>query len=64
MPSDEPAIRDLVATWMRYRLRVTKTPPGGPPMVRSGYTRTILRRNERGNWVIARDANLLGPVPD
>ncbi len=47
--------------WMRNRLRLTVTPPDGKPMVRSGYTLTILRKQAAGNWVIARDANLLTP---
>jgi uncharacterized protein (TIGR02246 family) len=50
--------------WMRNRLRITITPPGGKPMVRSGYTLTILRKQSDGNWVIARDANLLAPERD
>lgn len=45
--------------WMRNRLRVVVTPPGGDPVVRSGYTLTVLRKNADGRWVIARDANLL-----
>ena len=45
--------------WMRTRLRVTITPPGGNAMVRSGYTLTILRKEANGCWVLARDANLL-----
>ena len=45
--------------WMRNRLRVTITPPGGQTAVRSGYTLTILRKEADGRWVIARDANLL-----
>jgi uncharacterized protein (TIGR02246 family) len=45
--------------WMRNRLRVTMTPPGGQPVVRSGSTLTILRKNRDGRWVITRDANLL-----
>ncbi len=45
--------------WMRNRLRVTITPPGGKPMVRSGYTLTILRKKPDGKWVLARDANLV-----
>ncbi len=48
--------------WMRNRLRVVVTPPGGKPMIRSGYTLTILRKNQSGNWVIARDANLLTAI--
>ncbi len=47
--------------WMRNRLRVTITPPGSQPMVRAGYTLTILRKKPDGAWVVARDANLLGP---
>jgi uncharacterized protein (TIGR02246 family) len=47
--------------WIRNRLRVTITPPGGKPMIRSGYTLSILRKNPDGKWVIARDANLLAP---
>jgi uncharacterized protein (TIGR02246 family) len=47
--------------WMRTKLRVTITPPGGNPMVRSGYTLTILRKESDGRWVLARDANLLSP---
>ena len=45
--------------WMRNHLNVTVTPPMGAPVVRSGYTLTILRKKPDGNWVIARDANLL-----
>jgi uncharacterized protein (TIGR02246 family) len=30
-----------------------------PPMRRSGYTLTILRKNPAGNWVVSRDANML-----
>ena len=45
--------------WMRTRIRVTITPPGGNAMVRSGYTLGILRKEAGGNWVLARDANLV-----
>jgi len=47
--------------WMRNRLEVTVTPPQGNAVQRSGYTLTILRKNRDGNWVIARDANLMMP---
>jgi uncharacterized protein (TIGR02246 family) len=47
--------------WMRSRLRVSITPPGGKPIVRRGYTLTILQRDMKGNWAVARDANLLAP---
>ena len=45
--------------WIRNYLEVTITPPQGKPLVRSGCTLTILQKNSAGNWVIARDANLL-----
>jgi uncharacterized protein (TIGR02246 family) len=47
--------------WMRNRLRVKFSPPGGKSVVHSGYVLTILRKNSDGGWVIARDANLLTP---
>lgn len=47
--------------WIRNRLRVTITPPGREPMVHSGYTLTILRKDQHGKWTLARDANLLAP---
>ena len=46
--------------WMRARITVSMTPPGGAaPMRRSGYTLTILRKEADGKWRLARDANLL-----
>jgi len=45
--------------WMRTRLRVTITPPNSMPMVRAGYTLTILRKQSDGRWLLCRDANLL-----
>ena len=53
---------DLAYMWAR--LRVTVTPPGGgTKMTRAGHTLTVLRR-ENGKWLLARDANMLAPVPD
>lgn len=49
--------------FMRTRLTVVVTPPGGAPaMTRSGYTLSILKK-EGGKWLLARDANMLAPVP-
>jgi uncharacterized protein (TIGR02246 family) len=48
--------------FMWARLTVVATPPGGAPMKRAGHTLTILRKQD-GRWVLARDANLLAPVP-
>ena len=49
--------------FMWTRLKVVATPPdGSPPIERAGHTLTILRK-ENGRWLLARDANLLAPVP-
>ena len=45
--------------YLRNRLKVTMTPPGGPPTTRSGYTLTILRKDPDRKWRLVRDANLL-----
>ena len=45
--------------FIRNRLQMTITPPGGTPMRRSGYTLTLLRKCSDGRWRITRDANLL-----
>ena len=45
--------------YLRSRLKVTMTPPGGSPTTRSGYTLTILCKEADGRWRLARDANLL-----
>jgi hypothetical protein len=38
------------------------TPAGGQAMLkRSGYTLSILRKEEDGRWLLVRDANLLAP---
>jgi len=47
--------------WMHNFLKVTFTSPGANPITHSGHVLTILRKNQDGNWVIARDANLLMP---
>jgi uncharacterized protein (TIGR02246 family) len=40
-------------------VRITFTPPGGAPVRRAGYTLSVLRKEPGGNWVLARDANLV-----
>jgi ketosteroid isomerase-like protein len=45
--------------WMRTRLRMTVTPPGGKPIARSGHTLTILRKQSDGASALAPDANLV-----
>jgi len=47
--------------FMWTELTVVATPRDGlPPMRRAGHTLTILRK-QHGKWVLARDADLLGP---
>jgi uncharacterized protein (TIGR02246 family) len=49
--------------FMWTRLSVVATPAdGSPPIERAGHTLTILKK-ENGRWLLARDANLLAPVP-
>ena len=48
--------------YLRNYLSVTVTPPGGEPMCRAGCTLTILRKEQNGKWLLARDANLLAPA--
>jgi uncharacterized protein (TIGR02246 family) len=50
--------------YLRNYLTVTTTPPGGKPTRHAGYTLTILRKQANGQWVLARDANLLTEVKD
>ena len=48
--------------FMWNHLTVVATPPdGGTQTTRTGYTLTVLRR-QSGRWLLARDANLLGPA--
>ena len=47
--------------FMRTRLHVEMTPPGGQTVRRSGHTLSVLRKSA-GQWRLARDANLLTPV--
>ena len=50
--------------FMRTKLTVVVTPPGGGPSTkRAGYTLSILKKHD-GRWLLARDANMLSPVPE
>ena len=50
--------------FMWTKLTVVVTPPGGgQSMTRAGYTLSILKKQD-GKWVLARDANMLAPVPN
>lgn len=48
--------------FMWTKLAITVTPPDGEAMMRAGHTLTILQK-QNGKRVLARDANLLAPVP-
>jgi uncharacterized protein (TIGR02246 family) len=49
--------------YIRTALTVTMTPKDGTtPTRRSGTTLSIVRKRPDGGWVLARDANLLGPA--
>ena len=41
---------------------VITPPPDGTPMKRAGHTLSVLKK-EGGKWLLARDANMLSPVP-
>ncbi|HEX3423659.1 MAG TPA: SgcJ/EcaC family oxidoreductase [Sphingomicrobium sp.] len=45
--------------WIRNHIDLTITPSAGPALHRSGYTLTILRKEEDGNWRLFRDSNLV-----
>ena len=51
---------EVLGDWayMRNRLDVKVTPTGGATATHTGYTLTILRK-QNGQWRLARDANLL-----
>ncbi|MBS0219492.1 MAG: SgcJ/EcaC family oxidoreductase [Proteobacteria bacterium] len=51
----------LLGDWafIRNRIDMTTTTPGGTPIRRSGYTLTLLRKESDGRWRLARDANLV-----
>lgn len=56
----------ILGDWafMWARLTVVVTPPGGAPsMKRAGPTLTLFKK-QGGKWVLARDANMLAPVPE
>lgn len=55
----------ILGDWafMWAKLTVVATPPGNAkPMTRAGHTLSVLNR-QNGKWVLARDANMLAPVP-
>jgi uncharacterized protein (TIGR02246 family) len=45
--------------WLRNRIEIEVTPPGGEKAHRAGWTLTVLRREGDGRWRLWRDANLV-----
>jgi uncharacterized protein (TIGR02246 family) len=46
--------------YLRNHIDMTATPSGGGAAVhRSGYTLTLMRKEQDGRWKLARDANLM-----
>ena len=55
----------ILGDWafMWTKLSVVVTSPGsGKPRTRAGHTLSVLKK-QSGKWVLARDANMLSPVP-
>ena len=51
--------------YSRTRLEIRIEPlAGGVAVRRAGHTLSVFRRNDAGQWQLARDANLLAPVTD
>ncbi|WP_293798286.1 SgcJ/EcaC family oxidoreductase [uncultured Bosea sp.] len=51
----------ILGEWafIRNRIAMQMTPPGGEAIRRAGYALTLLRKEADGQWRLARDANLL-----
>jgi uncharacterized protein (TIGR02246 family) len=53
---------DWAFMWSKLRMEIR--PPGvAEPMVRAGHTLSILKK-QNGQWLLARDANMLVPVKE
>jgi uncharacterized protein (TIGR02246 family) len=53
-------VGDHAYAWSELTVTV-RSPGGGAPVVRTGHTLTIFRK-EGGRWLLARDANMLTTV--
>lgn len=53
----------LAYCWNHLSVTMTPRQSGASSMFRAGYTLTVLRKGEQGNWLVFRDANLLTTVP-
>ena len=51
---------DWAYCWNHLSVTMTPIEEAGSPVGRSGNVLTIFRKNSGGNWVLFRDANLLG----
>ena len=59
--TSEIAELTVLGDWafIRTRIAMQMTPPGGEAVRRAGFTLTLLRKESDGQWRLARDANLL-----
>jgi uncharacterized protein (TIGR02246 family) len=48
--------------YLRNRIELSVTPPGGTTVRRAGYTLTLFRKGRDGRWRLSRDANLVTKV--
>lgn len=57
----EVAVRADTA-WARVHIEVALDTPDGKSVRRSGFALSVLEKQLDGRWLVARDANLLGPA--
>ena len=55
---------NMAYAWTYMALAITPLAEGGTPKQVAGPILSVFRKKENGRWVLARDANMLTPVPD
>ncbi len=53
---------NLAYSWAQLTVKIIPL-AGGPSMMRSGHSMSILHKQPDGKWVLVRDANMLSPTP-
>ena len=54
--ADTFALYRMISAWVRNRIEIAMTPPGGEPKRRSGYALTIPSKGQHARWRLASDA--------
>jgi uncharacterized protein (TIGR02246 family) len=62
-PQEIRVAGDLAYSWTQLSVTVVPKDPAAPAVRRSGHTLTIFRREQDGQWVLFRDANMLTAEP-